>query len=150
MVLPISKKMRLHNSTRFFFALLAIFGLVVAFLCQNFDITLLSINNYGFYEFNPNKHNEFNFVTNKLWRYILNNVSSLVLIHILFQDNRFSKAVALIQLLILIVLFPLFCYLAFSDLTILKHVYQKLNIILLNPVIPFILGVSNYFKYKKL
>jgi hypothetical protein len=141
--------MPINNSIRLVSFLLSLIGFTVAFLFQNFDIISLSYNRNGFYEFSPNVHSEFNFVINKLWRYILNNISSLITIHLLFKDDRFSRAIAFIQLLILIVFFPLFCYFAFSDFMILKQLYQKLNIVLINPIVPFILGVSYYFKSRK-
>ena len=141
--------MPLNSPFRLVLLLLATLGLAVAFLFQNFDVLCFCNNPNGFYEFNHSNHNEVNFAINKLLRYILNNVSAALIIHIVFMDIKFSKAVILIQTLVLIIFFPLFFYFAFADITILKQLYQKLNIILLNPIVPFILGVSYYFKSRK-
>lgn len=148
-MLQILKKMPMTNSFRLLLGLLAFIGLASAFLFQNFDVLCFCNNPNGFFEFNQNNQNELNFTVNKLLRYIVNNVSAALIIHILFLDNKFSKAVVLIQSLILVIFFPLFFYFAFSHITILTQLYQKLNIILLNPIVPFVLGVSYYFKYRK-
>ena len=142
--------MQLNKSIRLVLALLAILGLAAAFLFQNFDLLCVCVRSNGFYEFKSSNHNEVNFIINKLLRYIINNLSAALLIFILFQDSKFSKAVTLIQTLVLIIFFPFFFYFAFSDVILLKQLYQKLNIILLNPIIPFILGISYYFKRRKL
>lgn len=146
----ILKKMPLNNSFRLVFLILALLGLAAAFLFQNFDVLCFCNNPNGFYEFNRSNHNEINFAINKLLRYIVNNISAALIIHLFFGDTKFSKAVIVIQTLVLIIAFPFFFYFAFSDVILLTQLYQKLNIILLNPIIPFILGVSYYFKSRKL
>ncbi len=146
MVHQILKRMLLNNSLRFSLGTLASIGLAVAFLFQNFDVLCFCINLNGFYEFNHSHHNEVNFAINKLLRYIINNVSAVIIIHMLFLDIKFSKAVILIQTLVLIIFFPFYFYFAFSEPIILRQLYQKLNIILLNPIVPFVLGVSYFFK----
>jgi hypothetical protein len=150
MVPPISKKMPYNNSRKLFFILFGIVGLATAFLFQNFDVFCLCFNQCGFYDFNSNNHNEVNFVVNKLLRYITGTLSSVLIINSVFQDSKFSKSVTLIQILILIIFFPLYFYFAFSDILLLTQLYQKLNIILINPIVPFILGISYYFKRRKL
>jgi hypothetical protein len=142
--------MQLNKSIRLVLALLAILGLAAAFLFQNFDLLCVCVSSNGFYEFKSINHNEVNFIINKLLRYIINNLSAALLIFILFQDSKFSKSVTLIQTLVLIIFFPLYFYFAFSNVLLLTQLYQKLNIILLNPIIPFILGISYYFKRRKL
>ena len=142
--------MPLSNSTRLLFVLIGIVGLAAAFLFQNFDVLCLCFNQSGYYEFNSSNHNEINFAVNKLLRYLINTLSAVIIINILFQDIKFSKVVTLIQTLILIIFFPFYFYFAFSDIILLTQLYQKLNIILLNPIVPFILCVSYYFKSRKL
>jgi hypothetical protein len=146
----ILKMMPLNSPLRLVLLLIATLGLAAAFLFQNFDVLCFCDNPNGFYEFNHSDHNEVNFAINKLLRYILNNVSAALIIHIVFMDIKFSKAVILIQTLVLIIFFPLYFYFAFSNVLLLTQLYQKLNIILLNPIIPFILGISYYFKRRKL
>ena len=146
----ILKMMPLNNFTRLLFVLIGIVGLAAAFLFQNFDVFCLCFNQNGFYYFNSNNHNEVNFAINKLLRYITSTFSSVLIINSVFKDNKFSKSVTLIQTLVLIIFFPLYFYFAFSNVLLLTQLYQKLNIILLNPIIPFILGISYYFKRRKL
>lgn len=151
MVGQILTKMPYNNyCTKSLFVLIGIVGLATAFLFQNFDVLCLCFNQSGFYDFNSNYHNEVNFALNKLLRYLLNSLSSVAIIYAVFKDSKFSKAVTFIQSLVLITFFPFFLYFAFSDVLLLKQLYQKLNIILLNPILPFILGVSYYFKSRKL
>jgi len=151
MVGQILTKMPDNNySTKLLIVLIGIVGLATAFLFQNFDVLCLCFNQSGFYDFNSNNHNEVNFALNKLLRYLLNTLSSVAIIHAVFKDSKFSKSVTLIQILILIIFFPLYFYFAFSNILLLTQLYQKLNIILLNPIVPFILGISYYFKRRKL
>ena len=138
------------NIKRLLFILFGIIGLAIAFLFQNFDVLCYCINQNGFYDFNSSNHNELNFAINKLLRYLINTLSAVVILHILFQNIKFSKTIILIQTLILIIFFPFYFYFAFSNFLLLTQLYQKLNIILLNPIVPFILGISYYYKSKKL
>ncbi len=136
------------NIFTFSFVLLSVLGLLIGFAFQNFNIQCLCFNPFGFYQYLPDKISKFDFIVNKLARYIINNLSFLILIKYLINDNIFLRNIVLIQLLILLIILPIYFYLAFSEVTILNMMYQKLNAVIINPVVIFILSASFYIKSK--
>ncbi len=127
---------------------LAFIGLTFAFVFQNIDVLCMCQNPHGFYHYNPNEKNILSFVLNKILRFFINTFSSIILVFYIFNKPSLTKNSILVQLLLLVLFMPLFLYFSFSSYSVFNNLSLKLNAIIINPVILFLVCIIYYFNNK--
>jgi hypothetical protein len=138
-----------HKITGYYPLLIVLLCLSATFIFRDFDPLCMRIYGPGFYHPVAGVTPKLNFIVNKSWRFLLNAGAGIYLISWLFGNRPLTLMVLYIQLFILIVFMPLYFYFAFSTSPLLYALYEKLNALLINPVIPLLVIIITCFNRKK-
>jgi exosortase F-associated protein len=86
------------------------------------------------------------FASNKFFRYLLNDLFTIVIIHGYFLKKRYTRFAFVLMVFGLVVLLPIYLYLYFSEIPGISSMVSHLHRIVLNPVIMMLLIPSLFYQ----
>lgn len=119
--------------------LLGLIFILMAWIFQSFDWLNLSFTHSVFYYYDSS-YSPITFILNKFIRFLFTNIGAIICIKSYFKEKKIIQTALVISLFHLIFLFPFYIWISLSG-SLNAYFYQKLQHILLQPLILFLYGL---------
>lgn len=128
---------------------LAFVGLALMYTLQDFDFVAWKMVYHQSFGGEIEKGTEINFIVSRLVRFIANDLLCILLIYALFNNRRYVIFSFYVQLFGLLVLFPIYIWLALSSVSQQEYsLVVPLYRMVMNPILMVLLIPAFYFQQK--
>lgn len=134
---------------RWILVFLAFVGLALMYTLQDFDFVEWKVVYHQSFGGEIEKGTEINFIVSRLVRFIANDLLCILLIYALFNNRRYVIFSFYVQLFGLLVLFPIYIWLALSSVSQQEYsLVVPLYRMVMNPILMVLLIPAFYFQQK--
>jgi len=134
---------------RWVLVFLAFAGLALMYTLQDFDFVAWRLTYHQSFGGEIEQGTEVNFIVSRLVRFIANDLLCILLIYALFNNKRYVIFSFYVQLFGLLVLFPIYIYLALNSVSQQEYsLVVPLYRMVMNPILMVLLIPAFYFQQK--